>query len=207
MPGSQNSKATLDYLNSIGSTDRGDNLVLGNSAAALVQLAGFLIGEATDNLDKGGNVATGDTASSMKARDIVVNGTNLSLDIEIKSTYKFLNDGVRGVDGGQGKYKFKTKRAGKKMALAILKWIKRRRIATKYKAVSANEKKNQQIKKLSSSAESQKSLAYAVASSIKKKGIKPTHFFSKAIEATRAEQKKVYAQAFKLDIIESLNSN
>jgi len=208
MPGIQNSKAVLDYVGTIGSTDRGDGVVLGNSAAALVQLAGFIIGEATDNLDKGGNVATGNTASSMKARDIIVNGNNMSLDIEIVSTYKFLNDGVKGVEGGKGKYSFKTKRPGEKMAKAIRAWLRVRKVATKYKAVSKGERKNQRIKKIVQSKDGKlTALSYAIATNIKKKGIKPTKFFTKAIEAARKEQKKLFADALKLDIIESLNNN
>jgi len=206
MPAIQNNQATLDYLGTIGTTDRGDDLPLGNCAKALVELAGFLIGEATDNLDKGGNVATGNTATSMKARDIVVNGTQFELDIEIASTYKFLNDGVKGVESGSGKYQFKNKHPNKKMAGAIKKWLKVRKIASKYKAKSKGERKNQRIGKMVESVDGKLTgLSYAIATNIKKKGIKPTKFFSKAVAATKARQKEVYAKAFKLDIIESLN--
>lgn len=208
MPGIQNDKATLDYLGGIGSDDRGDSLQLSNSAAALVKLAGIIISEATDNLDKGGNVATGNTASSMKARDIVQNGTSFELDIEIASTYKFLNDGVKGTQGGTGKYSFKTSRPGEKMAKAIRAWLRVRKIATKYKAKSKNERKNQRIKKLVESKDGRlTALSYAIATNIKKKGIKPTKFFTKAVATARQEQKKLFADALKLDIIESLNNN
>lgn len=208
MPGIQNNQSTLDYLGTIGSTDRGDGVTLNNSAKALVQLAGFLIGEATDNLDKGGNVATGNTASSMKAVNIVTNGANYSLDIVIASTYKFLDQGVKGVESGKGKYSFKTKHPSAKMAKAIRAWLRVRKVATKYKAVSKNERKNQKIKKLVKSRDGLLTgLSYAIATNIKKKGVAPTKFFTKAIEATKKEQKKIYANAFKLDIIESLNSN
>lgn len=207
MPGSQNSKATLDYLGGIGSDDRGDSLELSNSAAALVTLAGVIIGEATDNLERNGNIATGETATSMKARDIVVQGTNYELDIEIASTYKFLNDGVKGTQAGTGKYSFKTNKVSKKMAKAILAWMKVRSLSgkTKYKAVSKNEAKNKRLNKVLSEAKSRESLSYAIATNIKKKGIKRTRFFSKAIESAKREQKKLFAEALKLDIIESLN--
>ena len=181
---------------------------LGNSAKALVELSAFLIETATSNLDKNGNTATGNTASSMKARDIIVNGSQFELDIEIASTYKFLDQGVRGVESGTGKYKFKTKYPSAKMAKAIRAWLRVRKVATKYKAISKNERKNQRIKKLVKSKDGLLTgLSYAIATNIKKKGIKPTKFFSKAIEATKKEQKRVYANAFKLDIIESLNNN
>lgn len=207
MPGVQNSKAVLDFLGTIGSKDRGDNVSLSNSAKALVDLADIIITEARANLDKGGNVATGDTASSMKAKDIQVNGTKLELDIEILSTYKFLNDGVKGVNGGTGKYSFKSIHPSKKMATALLKWARKRSIATKYKAISKGEKKNQSIKKMVKQADNYKSLAYAMATNIKKKGIRPTKFFSKAIAEGEKQKSKLFSKALRLDIIETLSNN
>jgi hypothetical protein len=209
MPGIQNTKSTLDYLDKIGSTDRGDDLILSNSAKALATLAGIIIGEATDNLEKGGNTATGNTASSMRALDIVTRGTSFELDIEIASTYKFINDGVKGVESGKGKYSFKTKYANKKMMRSILSWLKARSASgkIKYKAVSRNERKDKRINKIVSEAKSRESLAYAVATNIKKKGIKPTKFFTKALATARKEQNKLFADALKIDIIESLNQN
>lgn len=203
----QNSKSTLDFLGTIGSKDRGDQVSLSHTATALVELADFLITTARDNMDKKGNTATGGTASSMIARQIQIRGVKMELDIEIASTYKFLDQGVRGTQGGTGKYSFKTSYANKKMALAILKWVKIRRVVSKYKAISKNERKNKKISALSAAAKSQKSLAYAIATNIKKKGIKPTKFFSNAVRDTRSLQKKKYADALKLDIIESINLN
>ena len=208
MPGIQNTKEIHDFLGEVGADDRGDSLELGNSARALATLAGVIIGAARDNLEKGGNIATGDTSASMIPRDIVVKGTSLELDIEILSTYKFLNDGVKGTEGGAGKYSFKTSRAGKKMAAAILSWIKTRSLSgkVKYKATSKNERKNKLLYKTLDQTKNRESLSYAIATSIKKRGIKPTKFFTKAIAEARREQKKLFADALKLDIIESLNA-
>lgn len=207
MPGLQNSKSTLDFLGTIGTTDRGDSLLLNNTARALVDLAGFLIETATDNLQKKGNMATGETASSMKIKNLDLTAPKMSLDVEILSTYKFLDQGVKGTEGGSGRYQFRSKKVGKKMAMAILRWLKRRAAGgrTKYRAVSKNERKNKKIFKAVSSAKSREALAYAVATSIKKKGIKRTLFFTNAIKATQKEQKKMLGAALKVDIINSLN--
>lgn len=209
MPGTQNSQSTLDFLGTIGSKDRGDNVSLNNTAKALVELAEFMITTARKNLDKKGNMATGRTASSMKAVNIQASAAKMSLDIEILSTYKFLDQGVKGVEGGKGKYAFKTKYANKKMATAILKWLRKRGAGgkVKYKAVSKNEKKNKRINKTLSTADNFKSLAYAVSVGIKKKGIDPTYFFTDAIKATEKLQKQKYAKALKLDIIQTINNN
>ena len=205
MPGIQNSKETLSFLDGLGSNDRGDKVEFNNVGAALVELADFLITTARDNMDKKGNTATGNTALSMMASDVFTNATKLQVNISIDSTYKFLDQGVKGVEGGTGKYQFKTKYPNKKMALAILKWVRKRGIATKYKAISKTERKNQRIKRMIKKSDNLKGMAYAISTNIKKKGIKPTYFFSKAIEATKKEQKKVYAEALKLDIIETFN--
>lgn len=208
MPSIQNSAETLDFLGTIGSTSRGDDPKLSRTAKVLVQLAQFLIDTATANLERGANVASGQTASSMKVVNLNVRTVQMSCDVQILSTYKFLDQGVKGVDGGSGKFSFKTRRPSKKMATAILKWARKRGMAgkIKYKAKSANEAKNQSIRKATTEADNLKSMAYAMAASIKKKGIRPTGFFTKAVVATRKEERQRYGKAFKLDIIEAMNS-
>jgi len=207
MPGIQNSKAVLDYLGTIGSNDRGDDTKLNNVARALVQSGQFLIDTATRNLQNGGNVATGETAASMKLVNIDIKAPLMSVDVEILKTYKFLNDGVKGTKGGSGKYSFKTKYPSKKMALAILKWARKRGMSGKviYTPKGKNEAKNVRINKMINSADSLKSMAYAMSSSIKQKGIKPTKFFTKAVEATKRQERDKLGKAFRLDIIETLN--
>lgn len=206
-----NSADTLKWLGGIGSSDKGDKVVLNNVATALVDLAEFLITTAEENLDKKGNRATGKTAASMKIVNLSTNATKASLDVEILSTYKFLNEGVKGVESGRGKYQFKTKYPNKPMANAIKAWLRVRRIATKYKAISKTERKNKAIKKLVQSADGKLTgLSYAIATNIKKHGIEPTYFFSgksySAVEKTIKKQKKLFADAFKLDIIETLKN-
>ena len=205
MPGIQNSKQTLAFLGTIGTKDRGDAMPA--SAKALVELAGFLIVTATHNLETKGHVATGNTVSSMKIVNLDLSAPKMSLDIEILKTYKFIDHGVKGVNGGAGKYSFKTKFVSKKMMRAILTWLKKRSLSgkTKYKGVSRTERKNKRINKAVSSAKSRESLAYAVAANIKKNGIDRTLFFTNAVKATQKETKKKFAQALKVDIINSLN--
>ena len=222
MPAIQNNSSTIKWLGGVGGITKSDQVSLNHVATALVELSEFLIDKAQNNLQKGGNVASGGISSSIVIGPVETNATKMSLDVMINSEYKFINSGVKGVESGKGKYAFKTKFANKKMALAILKWIKVRRVVSKYKAHSAisdnlngknkgaTEKKNKAVKALSDAATSQKALAYAIATNIKKRGIKPTYFFSgkpySAVEATKKEQKKRYAKAFKLDIIENLKN-
>lgn len=207
MPGIQNSNSTLDFLGTIGTKDRGD--AMPETAKALVELAGFLIETATDNLERKGHIATGDTASSMKAVNLDLTGTKTSIDVQILSTYKFLDQGVKGTKSGNGKYQFKNNFVGKKMKSAILKWLKKRSLSgrIKYKAVSTNERKNKRINKAVNAVKSRESFAYAVATNIKKYGIDRTLFFTNAVKATQKESRKRFAAALKIDIINSINGN
>lgn len=205
MPSNLNTKSTLDFLGTLGNKDRGDEMPA--TARALVELAGFLIEKATDNLERKGNIASGETASSMKIVNLDLSSPSMSVEVEILKTYKFLDQGVKGVDSGSGKYSFKTKYVNKKMMKSILKWLKRRSLSgkIKYKAVSKNERKDKAINKTVNAVKNREALAYAVATNIKKKGIKKTLFFTNAVKATQKESKKRFAEAFKIDLINSLS--
>lgn len=207
----QNKQSTLDFLGTIGTRDRGDDLKANETIKAMFGLAGFLIDTAAANLQRGKNVATGETIKSMQIVNVDLAAPSFSLEVEILKTYKFLDQGVKGVGGkGRGKFQFKTRYVSKKMATAILKWITKRNIRasgypTKYGAYGQVEQKDIHLKKQVDAAKSMKSLAYGMSAKIKRDGIEPTYFMTKAIEATRKETKKRLAAALKVDIINSLN--
>lgn len=220
MPGIQNSKSTLDYLGTIGSNDRGEGLPLNATAKALVKVGEFLILTASDNMDRKKNVATGGTISSMKIVNQDLIGPKMSLEVEINKEYKFLDQGVKGVGGsGQGKYQFKNLHVSKKMATAILRWLRRRGMRAKtypkkYGAYGTKlktggtgkiERKDVKINRQVNEAENFKSLAYAVSASIKKNGIKPTYFFTNAITSAEKKSIELLGEAVRIDIINSVN--
>ena len=192
--------AGLDFL---GTNDRGDALPMNNTAATLVKMAGHLISEAQSNLNKSGSVATGDLESSLYATDIEADGSRMSIDVMILDRYAFTDKGVNGLEQSHGSpYSFKTKKPSLGMQRSIKSWLRRRGArAMKYKAISRTERKDKAIKRMKTKADSQDGLAWAVAASIKKKGIKPTRFFTKAVKSTEKEFKKEIATGFKLDII------
>lgn len=193
-------------LDRLGSNDRGDAMSLKNSAMVLVNMAEHLITEAQSNLDRSGTNSTGELESSLHIENIEVETGKMSLDVMILDRYKFIDQGVKGVEGGRGKYSFKTKHPSKKMALAILRWLRagKARFNIKYKPVSKTEKKNRRLGRAVNKSDNLKSLAYAMATSIKKKGIKPTKFFEKAVKSTEKKFKSEIAKGYKLDIIQSL---
>jgi hypothetical protein len=192
-------------LGGLGNRDFGDDIKLNKTAQVLVDMAEYVITQAQKNLDKSGSVTSGQLADSMTARDIEINGSKMSIDVEILDRYDFLNSGVKGVESGTGKYSFKTKRPSIGMKNSIKSWLKTRgRRALKYKAISKTERKDKRIAKMRSEADTQEGLAWAVATSIKKKGIKATKFFTNAVKATERKFKKEIAAGFKLDIIDNI---
>jgi len=208
MPGIPTDKAQLAAakLDNLGSTDGGDKVQLSATAQVLVDMAGVLISEAQSNLNKAGAEATGELESSIKARDIDVNGSVMGIDIELLDRYKFTDEGVNGVEQSQGsQFSFKTIRPNIGMKNSIKKWLRiRGKRATKYKPISKTETKDRKIAAVRGKADSQEGLAWAVATSIKKKGIKKTKFFTNAVKETGRQFKDRLAQGFKIDIINSL---
>jgi hypothetical protein len=205
---SGNRQLKMAGLDNLGSNDKGDQVTFAATAQKLVDMAEYLITEAQQNLQKSGAVASGELESSISARDIVVDGTKLSIDIELLDRYVFTDEGVNGLERNVGsRFSFKTKRPGYAMQKAIKAWMRLRgRRAVKYTAISKVEKKDKRIKKMKDDAKSQNSLAFAVATNIKKRGIKPTKFFSKAVKATRTKFEKEIAAGYRIDIINSLNN-
>lgn len=210
MPTTQNSASTITWLDSIGSADRGDTVKMNNVGKALVELAGFCITEAEKNAQAASSIATGRIVSSMDAGPIETMGKKTSIAIEIDKNYKWTDKGVKGVESGKSYagFSFKTKYPNKKMATAILRWLgnRRRRGRIKYKAVSKNEKKNKDIHKKVTDADSLKGMAYGIATNIKKHGIDGTQWFTKAVSSTEKKAGSVLGNAIKLDIIESLKN-
>lgn len=220
MPGLQNSSSTLQFLGTIGTVDRGEAFPLNDTAKKLVELASHLIQTASNNMDRKENVASGGTIASMKIVNLDLSGERKSLDIQILSTYKFLDEGVRGVNGGTGKYQFKNLHVSRKMAAAILKWLRRRSkrastypstygaYGTKLKGGGRGkiEQKDLRIRKQVQGAEDYKRLAYAVSTAIKAKGIRPTKFFTNAIRDTEKIAKRKIGEGFKIDIIEVIKN-
>jgi hypothetical protein len=182
-------------------------LIPKNSMSKLIQLAGFLVGEAQENLVSADRVSSGGLSDSLKILDPrVVNGTKMIVDIEAAFYYQFVDAGVRGTRRGSGLFSFKYENPGRKMLAAILKWVRREGIKgktdNKYRGISKREDFRKQL----SGERRNKSLAYAMAKSIKIKGLKRTNFMSKAISSTASRVDDEIGKGFKVDVINSLPS-
>ena len=188
------------FLDDIGSTK--DELQPKGTISVLFQLAGELVDTAQKNLNKADRVASGALSESIKVRDPYVRGKTLICDIEALYYYLFVDGGVAGTKRGSGKYKFKYDSPGKKMVKAFQKWITKEGVKGKQDKKYTNISRRDTFRK--SISESGKGLAYAMARSVKQKGLKRTNFMAKAIAKVEKKAAEQYGKAFRLDIINAL---
>lgn len=204
---SQAQSLAEQFYEDIGSDDKGD-LQPRNVITELLLLAGEFVEDAQDNLNKDQSNASGGLSESIKVLDPVEEGGVVSCSIEMLFYGKFVNSGVKGTKQGKSNagYAFKNDYPNKKMALALLKGVRRARNSisnsSKTKTVSGNEKKNLKIAELEG-----KRAAYGAARNIKMYGIKATGFIDKAIKSTENKANERLGAAFSIDVLNSLPDN
>lgn len=187
------------YIQKIGS---GDYSIVNTKDLPILEKVlaeyGLLFNDAiVANLEKNGNIDKGKLAEpSMPVIKKFGNQYVLNLGYKIGSEqleyYDFVNKGVRGFKSGQpsdSPYSFKNAYPNRKMAANIFGWLNRSRKSSRADnvvsdgkgGISQTQVKRQRLKKILSEAENKRKLAYAIASSIKSKGIKKTSYFDNAI--------------------------
>jgi hypothetical protein len=192
------------FFDELGSTLEGkEALVPKRSLSVLYQLAGELVDEAQKNLIKSNKIATGKGSESLRVENPKRVGKMIHITVSMLYYLRFVNKGVNGTKKSQGsESKFRYPNPSKKHVAAIESWMKRGGISSRARDVSKygthgkNEKKNKEISTLGA--------AYAVARSIKIKGLKKTGFLDKAIESTERRAKQQLGAALKVDVINSL---
>jgi hypothetical protein len=178
---------------------------------ALYYLAATYVQMATDNLDKADAVASGALSSSIMALPVEILGSVYSVSIQLADYYKFVDQGVKGwadEKGGNSPYQFKNYGKGNgsknsKMITAIRKWIIKQGLQSKAikKPITRREKFQKSITDTSFQT------ALIISKSIKKKGLKPTHFWTDANKSVLAIAEAQFAAAIKIDIISSIYGN
>lgn len=187
------------FLDDIGTNDKGE-LQPRETFTELFLLAGELVEDAQDNLNKDQSNASGGLSSSIKVLDPSESGNVVSCDIEMLFYGQFINSGVKGTKGGSGKYQFKSPFPSRAMVSALEKGINRAKKSTfntSRRTISGNEKKNLNISDIQK--------AYGAARNIKMYGIKATGFMDKAIKTAADKADERLGSALKIDVINSLN--
>ena len=145
-----------------------------------------VIKEAKGNLKNQGKVASGKLLNGIKGGDVTIYGGSNALYFEIMMPlYGFFVD--KGVSGKEQKYNtpysFKSKMPPPK---SLDKWIVRKGLDKRDKGKFT----------------SRKSIQFAIAKSIFKKGFKPSLFFTKPFEKYYKKLPKLLAKSYGLDVEE-----
>jgi hypothetical protein len=210
MPGRSINNRQKDYLKTVHLEDIGSSkgsdapVKLEPIEQALLDLAILFKVTAQDELSVKNAIDTNALAESIQFEKVKVSGGVYSVDINVLDYYKWVNKGVKGLKnkGINSPYSFRNYYVSKSFMQAIRKWVIRHSLKSNSKPARKHplgaEKKR--IKGDTSSA-----VAYAIALSIKKKGLKPTGFWDKA-ETTVADQQmeQALSNAFTISIINEL---
>lgn len=216
MPGRTNSMRSLqDRAVNSGFLDlTGDKRVdfppvsLDAITQTLVDVAVEFIQTAQKNLIAVDRVSSGALNDSIMPTEVQVFGKRLRVDINVAEYYKFVNDGVKGWQGGSGKYQFKKGGIGPNspMVTAIRKWIikegLKQRASNVTKPISQREGKRMNRKITDTSTRT----AIAISQGIRKKGLKPTGFWTKTEQEMKAVIKERFKQGLKVFVINNLTN-
>lgn len=199
---------SLDFLDSLGS-EKVDayEAKLTNVQSTLLKLAILYSKHLADELNKANAVSSGRGSDSLNPDEVVTKGNVTSINIKGNFYLKFIDKGVNGWAKSMGSiYQFKTKgvKADSPMVNSIKEWLTREKgFGTDLKKKPVTVKEHMRSKLQSVDITTQR--AMTVAFMIKRMGIKPTHFLSKATDNVKVDIVKQLGEAFKNDIIANIN--
>ena len=178
---------STDYAE-LGQFPSVEQFMIRSAAAFVLNIKEILNRQAKIN---SGNLEDGISSGSLNKTD---NGYEISIGWDSSDPaskyYDFVNKGVKGVVSGNpssSPYAFRNLKVSRNMQKSILLWYRKRGNAARNedqkKRLSATQRKNRSIKKQVDAATKLKSLAYATAVNIKKKGLKRSGFFDDTINS------------------------
>lgn len=187
----------LSYLDKIGESSTAFqqiNELKGVEKMIILAAANFII-KVQENLNQAGKVDTGTLSSQITQGELIQTASGYELEVGYPANskaakyYDFVNKGVKGTRGGpDSPYSFKNDKPGYAMTSALEGWYKRQGKAslkeTQKKNLSATQRKRKKLSKMVSESSKLKSLAYATAVNIKRRGLKKTGFFDKAVQSS-----------------------
>jgi hypothetical protein len=189
-------KGLPEGIDSIGGEyNLGDGL--NNVEAVLAEFAQEYIRDASNNLQAAGAVSSGELIKSMRFLVSPVNA-GYRLSILVADYYDFVNKGVKGVKSSDkapnSPYSFKTLSVGYEMANSIQRW------AVRHNLKAVNQNKQFKHKAVKTFQDTGLSTAFAIATGIKKKGLRATYFWDKAYDKLMPGLAPKLAKALQQDV-------
>jgi hypothetical protein len=197
----KSSKQLQDELVNDGTLDR---LAESNKDfAALVELpvtkqliilsaANFIL-RVQENIKRLGKVSTGRLEDGITQGDLIEDNFGYEVDLGYEANgpgakyYDYVNKGVKGKSGGpDSPYAFKSLNPSRKMVSAIEMWMVQNNVRSRNEDQTRNrsalQTKRASVRSMASAQSNQRSLAYVIARSIKRRGLEKTAFFDEAID-------------------------
>jgi hypothetical protein len=183
----------LDELGNSSTDFSALNELPGTKQIIILSAANF-IEKVKSELQRLGKVSSGNLEDGITSGDLIEDQSGYEIDLGYKSEdsaakyYDYVNKGVMGYSSGQpnSEYGFKSLKVSRDMVKSLLLWYRKRGNAARKedqrKKLTATQRKNKSLSRTVKKADSLKSLAYATAVSIKKKGIRKTAFFDNAVQ-------------------------
>lgn len=184
------------FLDDLGNdrTDYAGLNELPTTKQIIILSAANFIQKVKENLQKQGKISSGNLEDGITSGELIEGKGSYEIDLGYRSEdtaakyYDYVNKGVQGFSSGKpsSPYSFKNLKVSAQFAKSILLWYRKRGNAARRedqkKKLSATQRKNKRLKKQVDASKDLKSLAYATAVSIKKKGIRKSGFFDDAVE-------------------------
>jgi hypothetical protein len=141
---------------------------------------------ASENLEKANSISTGNLNESLDY-DIIRTAGGYRIDFKALDYFKFVDKGVRGAGTSKknstSPYRFKGIMPSKSHIAAIEKWIVINRLTAKARDVKKYGSIGRERKAIPAT-QSRKTLAFLIARSIKREGLKATNFWTSAFDKT-----------------------
>jgi hypothetical protein len=161
---------------------------------AIGLIVGEFIKQVQENLEKAGKIDTGALSTDITQSEW--DGSSISVgypaDSQAAKYYDYVNKGVKGfLDESKApnspyQYQSEYPKFGGVLHKALMQWYRRNasygRMETQRKGLSAVQRKRKKLSKMVDKERKLRSLAYATAINIKRKGLKTTGYFDKAVE-------------------------
>lgn len=182
----------LDKLGNERTDYAGLNELPSTKQIIILSAANF-IEKVKENLQKQGKISSGNLEDGITQGDLIEDRNGMEIDLGYLESdpaskyYDYVNKGVTGYASGKpnSPYGYKSLKVSKSMVKSLMLWYRKRGNAARredqVKKLSATQRKNKRLKKQVDAAKDLKSLAYATAVSIKKKGIRKSAFFDNAV--------------------------